>query len=75
MQIIGCQFNGGRANILFQTVQLARTRDGYDKRFLSQQPSQSNLGWCRLDFFWLNLIDFNTFHTYSADLFHNIIGQ
>ena len=47
-KIVGRKFECGRSNVLFQAMQLRGARDGYDPRFLSKQPGQSDLGGRRL---------------------------
>jgi hypothetical protein len=41
--IVGCQFDGSRSDVLFQTMQLGRAGDGNNPRLLSQQPGDRDL--------------------------------
>jgi hypothetical protein len=43
-QIVRCQFHGSSTEILFETVQLRGSGDGYDPRLLCEQPCQRDLG-------------------------------
>ncbi len=47
-QIVGRQFNGHGADVLFQPVQLRGAGNGHDPRLLRQQPGQRDLRRCRL---------------------------
>src|SRR6266568_3213951 len=48
MQIVGCQFHCGCAEVLFQAVQLCGARDRYDPGLLSQNPRERDLSRSRI---------------------------
>src|SRR6218665_378278 len=43
-QLIGCQLNGGRSDVLLQAMQLGGPRDRHDPRLPGQQPGERELG-------------------------------